>query len=47
MIMPQDGFSPVFMAAANGHFEALRLLLDFKGDPNTANKVTRHDNELK
>jgi len=37
--MPQDGFTSVFMAAQNGHTEALRLLLDAKGDPNTTNKV--------
>lgn len=35
----QNGSSPVFMAAGNGHIEALRLLLTANGDPNQADKV--------
>ncbi len=44
--MSQHGVTPVFMAAANGHTEALRLLVDAKGDPNAANKVRRFDFRL-
>ncbi len=44
--MPQDGVTSVFMAAANGHTEALQLLVDVKGDPNAANKVRRFDFRL-
>ena len=35
----KNGATPVYIAAQNGHVDALRLLLEAKGDPNNAHKV--------
>ena len=35
----QDGFTPAYAAAQNGHTETVALLLTNKADINAANKV--------
>ena len=37
----QDKTTPVFVAAQNGHVEALSLLISAGGNVNTADKVSR------
>ena len=39
LVPPQDGASPIFLAASKGHVEVIKVLMEAKADPDAKDNV--------